>query len=58
MNIRKTYQEINPELLYAEIRDFALKQGVKQGEARLETYTIPDQSASFIFRDGTLPGAS
>ncbi|MFC1961799.1 hypothetical protein ACFLWN_01955 [Chloroflexota bacterium] len=53
MNIRKTYQEVNPELLYAEIRDFALKQGVTPGEAKLETFTLPDQSASFITR-GTL----
>ena len=53
MNIRKTYQELNPELLYAEIRDFALKQGVTLGEAKLETYTMPDQSASFVTR-GTL----
>ena len=53
MQIRKTYQEVNPELLYAEIRDFILKQGVSLGENKLETYTLPDQSASFISR-GTL----
>ncbi len=53
MNIRKTYSEANPELLYAEIRDFALKQGVILGEAKLETFTLPDQSASFVTR-GTL----
>ena len=53
MKIRKTYNEVNPELLYAEIRDFALKQGVILGEAKLETFTLPDQSASFITR-GTL----
>ncbi|MFC1914190.1 hypothetical protein ACFLXF_02835 [Chloroflexota bacterium] len=53
MNIRKTYTEVNPELLYAEIKDFALKQGVILGEAKLETFTLPDQSASFITR-GTL----
>lgn len=53
MNIRKTYTEVNPELLYAEIRDFALKQGVSLGEAKLETFTLPDQSASFVTR-GTL----
>ena len=32
MQIRKTYHELNPELLYAEIRDFVLKQGVVLGE--------------------------
>ena len=53
MQIRKTYAEVNPELLYAEIRDFTLKQGVSLGETKLETYTMPDQSASFISR-GTL----
>jgi len=45
--------EVNPELLYAEIRDFALKQGVNLGESLMETYTLPDQSADFISR-GTL----
>jgi hypothetical protein len=53
IQIRKTYREVNPELLYAEIRDFTLKQGVSLGETKLETYTLPDQSASFIAR-GTL----
>jgi hypothetical protein len=51
--IRKTYQEVNPELLYAEIRDFILKQGASLDENKLETYTLPDQSASFVSR-GTL----
>ena len=53
IQIRKTYREVNPELLYAEIRDFTLKQGVSLGETKLETFTLPDQSASFISR-GTL----
>ncbi len=53
MQIRKTYKEVNPELLYAEIRDFVLKQGVVIGEARLETYVSPGDSSSFISR-GTL----
>jgi hypothetical protein len=53
MQIRKTYHEVSPELLYAEIRDFTLKQGVSLGEDSLETYTLPDESASFISR-GTL----
>ncbi|MFC1909597.1 hypothetical protein ACFLXD_07140 [Chloroflexota bacterium] len=53
MQIRKTYQEISPELLYAEIRDFVLKQGASLSESRLETYTQPDESASFISR-GTI----
>ncbi len=53
MQIRKTYTEISPELLYAEIRDFTVKQGAKLGENKLETFTLPDESASFITR-GTL----
>ena len=40
-------------MLYAEIRDFALKQGLNLGENKQEMYTIPDESASFISR-GTL----
>ena len=47
MQIRKTYKEVSPELLYAEIRDFILKQGVSIGENKMETYTLPDESASF-----------
>ena len=45
--------EVNPELLFAEIRDFTLKQGVRLGESKLETYTLPDESATFVVR-GTL----
>jgi hypothetical protein len=47
MQIKKTYTEVSPELLYAEIRDFVLKQGVTLGENKLETFTLPDESASF-----------
>ena len=53
MQIRKTYTEVSPDLLYAEVRDFILKQGLSSGEANMETYTLPDESASFISR-GTL----
>jgi len=53
MQIKKTYIEISPELLFAEIRDFTLKQGMALGENKLETFTLPDESASFITR-GTL----
>ena len=48
IKVRKTYREVNPELLYAEIRDFATKQGTTIGGARMETYTLPDESASFV----------
>ena len=53
MQIRKTYQEVNPELLYAEMRDFTLKQGVILGEEKMETYALPSDTSSFITR-GTL----
>ncbi len=53
MQIRKTYKEVNPELLYHEIRDFTQKQGVVIDEAKLETYSLPSDSSSFISR-GTL----
>jgi len=53
MQIRKAYKEVNPELLYNEIRDFILKQGVSLDEARIETYASPSDTSSFISR-GTL----
>ena len=53
MQIRKTYSSVKPELLYDEIRDLVLKQGVIIGEAKLETYALPTDSSSFISR-GTL----
>ena len=53
MQIRKTYREVNPDLLYAEIKDFVLKQGAVVDEAKLETHTFPGDSSSFISR-GTL----
>ncbi len=53
MQIRKTYRGLNPELLYDEVRDFILKQGVSLGGAKLETSAIPGDSSSFVSR-GTL----
>ena len=53
MQIKKTYKEVKPELLYDEVRDFVLKQGVVISEAKLETYSLPSDSSSFISR-GTL----
>jgi hypothetical protein len=47
MQIRKTYKEVNPELLNAELKDFILIQGVSLGENKMETYTLPDESALF-----------
>lgn len=53
MQIRRTYREVSPELLYHEIKDFAQKQGLGIGEAKLETYSLPSDSSSFISR-GTI----
>ncbi len=53
MQVRKTYKEVNPELLYHEIRDFTQKQGAIIGEAKLETYSLPSDSSTFVSR-GTL----
>jgi len=53
MQIKKTYTEVNPELLYDEIRDFVQKQGVIVDEAKLETYSSASDSSLFISR-GTL----
>jgi type II restriction/modification system DNA methylase subunit YeeA len=53
MQIRKTYREVNPQLLYHEVRDFILKQGAIVSDAKLETYSSPKDSSTFISR-GTL----
>jgi hypothetical protein len=53
MQIRKTYQNVKPELLYDEIEDMALQQGVVKEEAKMETYALPDDTSSFVSR-GTL----
>lgn len=53
MQIRKTYSNVKPELLYDEIRDLIRKQGAIIDEAKLETYSLPTDSSSFISR-GTL----
>jgi hypothetical protein len=41
VQIRKTYRDLNPEMLCAEIRGLAQKQGVTAGEAKLQTYPLP-----------------
>ena len=53
MQIRKTYRNVKPELLYDGVRDFIFKQGAVIGEAKFETYSLPNDSSSFISR-GTL----
>ena len=53
MKIRKIYIGVQPEILYDEVRDFVLKHGAVIDEAKLETYSMPNDSSSFISR-GTL----
>lgn len=53
MQIRKTYKNINPTILYDEIKEFGQKQGIKLDENRLETYSMPSDSSNFTYR-GTL----
>jgi hypothetical protein len=53
MQIRKTYKDINPTLLYDEIKEFVQKQGVTLDQNKMETYSMPSDSSSFIYR-GTL----
>ena len=53
MQIKKTYNEVNPELLYYEIKDFAAKQGAIVSGDNLQTYSMPNDSASFMSR-GTI----
>jgi len=53
MQIKKVYTNVNPGLLYDEIRDFGQKQGLVIDEAKLGTYSVPNDSSSFIHR-GTL----
>jgi hypothetical protein len=53
MQIRKTYKEISPTLLYDEIKEIVQRQGTTLGQNKLETYSKPTDSSSFIYR-GTL----
>ena len=50
VQIRKTYVDVNPKLLYDEVKEFVLKQGAVIGEAKLETYLLPDNTSEFMFR--------
>ena len=48
MQIRKTYKDVNPELLNDELKDFIQKQGVTLDEAKLETYSQPGGSSHVV----------
>lgn len=50
MQIRKTYQNVRPELLYEEIKDFTIKHGTVIREAKLFTSAVPGDTSAFISR--------
>ena len=53
MQIKKRYRDIRPELLFDELKDLIVKQGATVDQSRMETYSLPDDSSSYISR-GTL----
>jgi hypothetical protein len=53
MQIRKIYKDINATLLYDEVREYVLRQGLILDQNKLETYSMPTDSSSFIY-SGTL----
>jgi len=53
MQIRKTYLNLKPDLLFNELKDFGLKQGTALGENRIDTIALATDSSGFISR-GTL----
>ena len=53
MQIRKIYQKVKPELIYEQIKDFAIKQGTVIQDAKLYTSATPDDTSLFVSR-GTI----
>lgn len=53
MQIKKIYKNIKPELLHDELKDLIVKQGATVSESKMGTYSLPDDSSSFISR-GTM----
>ncbi|MEE8472489.1 MAG: hypothetical protein V3S82_04895 [Dehalococcoidia bacterium] len=41
MQIRKTYRELNPDLLFDELSDFVLQQGAVLDESKIHSYSTP-----------------
>ena len=48
MEIRKTYKNVNPELLFDEVKGFVEKQGAEPGESTVQTYSIPGGSSHIM----------
>jgi hypothetical protein len=53
MQIKKKYRDIRPELLFDELKDLIIKQGAVVDQSKMETYSLPNDSSSFISR-GTI----
>jgi hypothetical protein len=53
VQIRKIYQSVKPELIYEQIKDFAIKQGTVIQDAKLYTSASPDDTSLFVSR-GTI----
>ena len=53
MKIKKIYQKVKPDLVYEQIKDFALKQGTVIQDAKLYTSATPDDTSLFVSR-GTM----
>ena len=49
MQIKKTFKEINPTLLYDEVKEFVMRQGLTLDQNKLETYSMPSDSSTFIY---------
>ena len=41
MQIKKSYLNINPEILYDEVRELVEKYGAAADQAKLQTYSLP-----------------
>ena len=54
--MKKTYRDLNPEMLCDEIRGLAQKQGITAGEAKLQTYPLPSGATqsrvTMVFQTG------
>jgi len=50
MQIQKKYMDIKPELLFDELKDLVVKQGAVVDKSKMETYSLPNNSSSFISR--------
>jgi hypothetical protein len=45
VQVRKVYKNIKPELVYEQIKDFAIKQGTVIQDAKLYTSATPDDTS-------------